>query len=48
MADAGGICTLYGLLNPLDRQVFSKPAPVGRLKVVCQEVKGIVKHRDEG
>ena len=48
MADARGICALHGLFNPLDRQVLSKSAPVGRLKVVCQEVKGIVEHFDEG
>ncbi|MBC7453995.1 MAG: hypothetical protein H7335_09855, partial [Massilia sp.] len=47
MADAAGICALYGLFDPLDRQVLSKPAPVGRRKVVCQEVKGIVEHCDE-
>ena len=48
MADACCICALHGLFNPLDRQVLSKSAPVGRLKVVCQEVKGIVERFDEG
>jgi len=29
MADAGGICALHGLFNPLDGKVLSKSTPVG-------------------
>jgi hypothetical protein len=36
------------LFDPLKRQVFSEPPPVGGLEMVCQKMKGAVEHRDKG
>lgn len=46
--DAGGVGTLHGLFNPLDRQMLSQSAPVRLLKVVGKEVESIVEHYHAG